>query len=273
MNQRLYDYFRKQAETFNANFRKVRENYNTDAVHDMRVAIKRIRAVFRLLPILDPAFGEDLPVEAINRVFKLSGKIRDAQVQQSLMQKMEDLLGTGFGEYYAYLKTTEAAAIKKFGRYASEHRPEDFTADLTDRVALTLAPFTGQQVRNAVTTLTERLKELAKKLKTDQEHDEQMHEIRRLLKQCNYLLSVFRRNDPQLPGLSRILETLEKANNTLGEWHDLVVGMEMLDRYMQKKTFARLNGSERYHLLREAMNQRRHLLHTEAIAMMEEAGF
>ncbi|HOI88306.1 MAG TPA: CHAD domain-containing protein [Lentimicrobium sp.] len=273
MNQRLNDYFRKQTETFNANFRKVRENYNTDAVHDMRVAIKRIRAVFRLLPILDPAFGKDLPVEAINRVFKLSGKIRDAQVQQLLLQKMEDRLETGFGEYAAYLKTTAAAAIQEFGRYAGGHQPEDVTAGLTGLVALTLAPFSGQQVRKAVTTLTDELKELAKKLKTDQEHDEHMHEIRRLLKQCNYLLSVFRRNDPQLPGLSRILEALEKANDTLGEWHDLVVGMEMLDRYMHKKTFERLNESERYHLLREAMNQRRHLLHARAVVMMDEAGF
>lgn len=270
MHQRLSNYFGKQCTAFAANFVKVRESFDTDAIHDMRVAVKRIRAVLMLLEKLDPAFDAEKAEGELNRLFKLSGKMRDAQVQQLLIKKYESALDQDFSDFTGYLIRQEKKSIRRFTGYLEEHKVRDYTASFQQTADEIPGKKKGQAIGDAIINLVNELLEKCGNLKSDQVHDENLHEIRRKLKQCNYLLTVFHRDDPALPLLSQTLKLLETANDLLGEWHDHVVGMEVLRKFIKNasKNHAELPGQ--YPALYEAMKTRRHTLHLDVINMMEK---
>lgn len=270
MHQRLSNYFGKQCTAFAANFVKVRECFDADSIHDMRVAVKRIRAVLMLLEKLDPAFDAEKAGGELSRLFKLSGKMRDAQVQQLLVKKYESALNQDFSDFLHYLTKTEKKSIRRFTGYLEAHKVRDYTG--TFQQTADEIPVRGKTlaIGEAIINLVNELLDKCGDLKNDQVHDENLHEIRRKLKQCNYLLTVFHRDDPALPLLSQTLKMLETANDLLGEWHDHVVGMELLRKYIKNapKNHAELPGQ--YLSLQETMTAHRHTLHLEVIGLMEK---
>jgi CHAD domain-containing protein len=270
MHQRLSNYFGKQCTAFTANFVKVRECFDTDAIHDMRVAVKRIRAVLMLLEKLDPAFDAENAEGELSRLFKLSGKMRDAQVQQQLIRKYESALNQDFSDFIHYLNRYEKKSIRRFTGYVEEHKVRDYTASLQQTADEIPGRKKGQAIGEAIINLVNELLEICGNLKSDQVHDENLHEIRRKLKQCNYLLSVFHRDDPALPRLSQTLKLLETANDLLGEWHDHVVGMELLRKYINNASKTQAELPVQYLTLAEAMAAHRHTMHLEVINLMEK---
>lgn len=269
MLKRLLSYLEKQLSAFDNNFVKVCDSFDFDAIHDMRVAVKRLRALMILAEKLEPSFNIAETEGELRQLFKLSGKMRDAQVQQSLLADYAQNLNISFGEYDLWLRNFEKKSIKKFTSYLKVNTSTDFTRNLSQTLSELFNKSENAQIVNAINNLVEDLLAKVREMNEDQQHDEQLHEIRRKLKQCNYLLSVFDKDDPDLPGLNKTLQLLEKANNLLGEWHDHDVAREFLFNFLNNKSTVDYPGYSRYKLLLEKTGERKHFLHMEIIRMME----
>ncbi|MHC1776594.1 MAG: CHAD domain-containing protein [Lentimicrobium sp.] len=271
MQERLLDYFVKHCGSFIRNFNQVSADFDADAIHDMRVAIKRIRAVFLLMERLYP--GEFNPTEEEGRLrdlFRLSGRMRDAQVQQQILAGNALNLVSTFGEYQAYLLKAENKAIKKFRKFISEFNAEKELNQKQEKAGKLISTADAVQIRIQIIQFVDELFQKARLLRSDNELDENLHEIRRKLKQCHYLLSVFSEDDPDLPKLNTTLKRLDKVNELLGDWHDQLIAMEMLDRFLEKFREKEETGMNRYILLKDYLAENRYILYKKVTAYFLE---
>lgn len=271
MQERLLDYFTKHCGLFIRNFNLVLSDFDADAIHDMRVAIKRIRAVFLLLERLYPHKFNPIEEEGrLRELFRLSGRMRDAQVQQQLLAGNALNLGSTFGEYQAFLHDAENKAIKKFKKFISKFDTEKELNQKQEKAGKLISTTDAEQIRIQIIQFVDELFLKARQMRADDEHDESLHEIRRKLKQCHYLLSLFSQDDPDLPKLNTTLKRLDKVNELLGNWHDQMIGMEMLDRFLRKFREKDEAGENRYLLLRENLNENRHLQYKKVLDYFSE---
>ncbi|MFH1118956.1 MAG: CHAD domain-containing protein [Bacteroidota bacterium] len=270
MQERLFQYFTKHSGLFLSNSRQALTGFDADAIHDMRVAVKRIRAVYLLLERLFPDTFNSVSEEGrLKELFRFSGRMRDIQVQKLLLESYSANLDTTFGDYKSYLEDSEKKAVKKFRKLLQEFSAEEYVKHKLKLVEGLIALTAGEQVRKQIIGFVDELMEAAKEMRIDQEHDENLHEIRRKLKQCHYLLSVFDPEDPDLPTLNKTIRHLDHVNELLGDWHDQVVAMEMLDRFLEKHIEKEITGNNRYVLLRENLSVNRHLLYIKILSYIE----
>lgn len=270
MKNNLQKYLEKQQLQFEANFKQVCRDSDAVAVHDMRVAVKRLRALEVLAGkvaqnLINPEISGDL-----RHLFKLSGKIRDMQVQQQLLDLMAAKLNTSFGELAAYLKNSENKSISKFSDFTGKHSDTDFTGNLVNEIEKICSAAADSDLTTGVKSVVAEIIETVRLMKSDQQHEEYLHEIRRKLKQYNYLLSVYDKYSSDYPELLSTLEHLEKANDLLGEWHDLVVAREILLKFLANKTEQSFTSFSRYILLLENIASEKHRLHRAIIELLEQ---
>ncbi|MBW6490123.1 MAG: CHAD domain-containing protein [Lentimicrobium sp.] len=269
MQKELQLFFEKQIEVFEQNFAKICESFDFDAIHDMRVAVKRLRAIMMLAEQLQPGFKSAETDIEIRELFRISGKIRDAQVQKNLLATYSEKSNINFSELATFLISFENKSIKKFNKYIHQNTASFFTGKIAIALPPIFANSEDPKIRSAIELLLQQLMETAGNLKSNQRHDEQLHEIRRKLKQCSYLLSVFEKGDKTLARKSKTLHELEKANDLLGEWHDHVVARALIFRFLSRKNENNFPGFSRYKILLTEINYRKQILYKEIVRFME----
>lgn len=271
MQEKLLAYYLKSCDQFLLNYRQALSGFDVEAVHDMRVAVKRIRAVNLLLDQLIPektnAAGEE---RIIRGLFRLSGKIRDHQVQLQLLSEYTAESGTPFVAYQQYLKKGEHKAIRKFVGYLAETDAEAAIEDMQkhdlDRISLSgNHAITGHIVRIANELLAG-----ARSVSHDRYHDEHLHEIRRKIKYCLFLLNVFDKDDPNLSKVGSSLKKLEKAGLMLGNWHDHVVAVEMLKKFFGQSDEKDTAGNDLYWWFMIDISEKKQLLHRKIMNYLAE---
>jgi CHAD domain-containing protein len=271
MQERLLRYYSKHCGLFVSNFRRALAGFDEEAVHDMRVAVKRIRAVYLLMERMFPnKYIAETEEGQLKELFRLSGRMRDAHVQQQLLNTYADQLSTSFPEYAASLKAAEKKAVRKFTKFLNGF---DAEADLQKKLLnfTSLIKYADKDmIRNNVIFLVDELMEAVGTMRDDQMGDENLHEIRRKLKQCHNLLTLFDKDDPDLPQLNLTIQKLDLVNDLLGKWHDQLVAMEMLDRFLDTQNGKETSGKNRYLLLREKLQVNRHALHVKILNYFEE---
>lgn len=270
MQQRLIAFYNAQIEAFRENFEKVREGFGFDAVHDMRVAIKRLRAVIILCEKLYPELSIVHAEGELRKLFRLSGKMRDAQVQQALVREYEVRLEAGFGEFTDYLQDYERKSIKKFSNYCIHHTANDFIQSISAILPNIILNVDEKHLKSAFYALLRELLTTVESLKTDQQQDEHLHEIRRKLKQCNYLLTIFDAEDDDLLQLTKLLKKLEKANDLLGKWHDHIIALEFLSGFLKNKNIGETGDFKDYLILIDQFSEEKHGLYLKIMELLEK---
>ncbi len=193
-----------------------------------------------------------------------------AQVQQELLSANALSIGSTFGEYQIYLHDTENKAIKKFKKFITNFDAEKELDQKQENAGKLISTANKNQIRSQIVQFIEELFMIARQMRADDEHDENLHEIRRKLKQCHYLLSVFCPEDPDFPKLNTTLKRLDKVNELLGNWHDQLIGMEMLGRFLVKFRENEEAGESRYLLLKENLTENRYILYKKVMTYFSE---
>ena len=77
-------YWRSELDVFNKNLTSLREKINEEAIHDLRVAIKKLRSCFKLYSELIKKRHKKLPV-GIDTLFSILGKHRNIEMNKKLL--------------------------------------------------------------------------------------------------------------------------------------------------------------------------------------------
>lgn len=231
-------------------------SFEQEPVHRFRVAYKKWRAFLRMLRQVDHTLDARMPADS-KAVYRAMGALRDTQLQQALvlhafLSNMSEV--EGYRQYLEHavselvipLKKKEVvpvfeSACKKLTEGIDENIDRDgFLRYLWDNwhLAGTLA---------AKTDIT----------------DEELHQVRKILKDSCYNLSIFPAWLPEMKETFADTGELDKLATRLGTYQDLTVSLSMLRKFLagevadpERNALAHLEEE----LTRQLVNERQQLL-------------
>lgn len=233
MAKQLLDYFQEQSSKYTKNLKLLTKQPKEDPVHDFRVAVKRLRTVFLLLQEMYPE-NESLHsfTDSTREVYKLTGKLRDIQVQINILEELSSKTGVYYTHYFAYLRKKKTYASANLKRYLKESPRvgKDELSSLTEESIWQLVDTNTVMAR--VNNMIETLVNDSIKLNYKSRDPEDLHTVRRNLKQCQYLLAMSKNFEHVEHDIhAKKLTIVSHAGELLGKWHDLEVATTHLSKF------------------------------------------
>lgn len=213
----------------------------TTAIHDVRVGMKRFRALLHLAHFIRPDKIDKQSIKGLFRpVYPVLGIIRDTQVQEELIKSFY-YLKSRFEFYHHYLKKKREKARIQLQDSLHEFDLKPLT-ETKKRVKLLLYYSDDAQTARLLRMHLKQLKQKTyKKLKNNDE--ESMHKVRKYLKESMYIV------ETTCEPLPEFYSYLKRLARQLGHWHDLTVMNQTLTEI--EKEEASIVLSPEYLLLRK----------------------
>lgn len=207
---RFQDYYTEQIKTFNECHSNLLEKTTEQDIHKLRTTLKRLKTFNILLDGL--LFRQkDFPVELSN-LFKLSGEIRDIQIQQNILEEYSD----GYKVYLLYMYEDRLKKFKikedfsnelqhltdKLNRVEDYHIDEQIIMNIKSRIEMSY-----DDIRNMIKDIS----------------PENLHEIRIKIKRIYYTLLMLGELDN--------VDKLDNIQEKIGLWHDYDVTIENIRKF------------------------------------------
>ena len=215
----LYQYLRKECDTVTTAYADLQKDPgDADAIHAMRVGVKKLRAFFSLAKQLpDYSFGAGKHLHTARLIQAIGGASRDTQLQEKHLRDYEKKAKWRFSFAHLLLQNKQATAnemlratvkhssLKKLGTL-----PENFREAIADMdpTAATVA------LRNYLQTQHQRIV-----LPAGRAHHTVWHGVRKDTKALYYQLTILEQVLPSTQTDTLTTHT-RKAGELLGQWHD-----------------------------------------------------
>jgi CHAD domain-containing protein len=220
--------------------RIIEENYDlavrfadVEAIHEMRVGIKRLRAYFNLVEWINPVFQAKQNLKPIQRLFKAAGRVRDIHVQQELLRRWATEMDLELSEYYNLLKQKETKERKRFADFAKKKFDPKVIRSNWTLIQNVLSFISTEYIQyKSEERFNSQIEELIKYKEKENFIQDDYHSIRILSKETRYTLEVLQTCFPPKNIWEKLNETLRKVHQALGRWHDLDVSLLFLDGFL-----------------------------------------
>jgi CHAD domain-containing protein len=193
-----------------------------ESLHDMRVAVRRARALLRTAR---PAIGGDTAdlETGLKELGRVLGDVRDLDVLiehfRAEAEELEDDDRTAFSAAIASLTHERSAARRRLLYVLGSDRYLSVLDDL-ERTARTLTPSgDGSTLPELVGRQARKLRKIAKSL-PDEPADDELHALRKAGKRTRYAA--------ELAGDAKLVKRAKELQDVLGEHQDAVVARERL---------------------------------------------
>lgn len=224
----IKSYVKEQVKTATENFNSQLLHENSEAVHDLRVALKKLRALCNFNDIVyRRSKTKRLYNKKLKPFFKVSGKIRNYQIFIELIKKFEkDMLCdlTSVKEYISHRMENQFVLLNKLMPYVTDDIFTEIGSLIVEE-----ANSAGEKINYK--GMNKYLKKTWKKIKRNRKkiNVKRLHQQRKLFKQYRYIVEMLYGNDRE-----EIILEIEKAEDILGEWHDLNEFKVMLLQYLSQ---------------------------------------
>lgn len=195
---------------------ELRADPTADAVHDLRVAIRRCRSLATAIAEIDPHPAWDEMRGQARKLFRSMGKLRDAQIMEGWLRELHPHDDAIQSELIVMLRreqeTAQAKALHLAVKFDGK-RWSELTKILRSR--LRNIPADGDAARCLGLERLEEAKELHRRaLRT--ERPEPWHELRIGIKRFRYTLELL------APAIhAKSIDSLKRVQDVLGDVHDL----------------------------------------------------
>ena len=255
----LTQYLTAQQLSFETNLPLINDPLEVEAVHDVRVSIKKIRSLFLLLRFISPdEFDLHKYYSEFKPLFKKLGFLRDVQVQSTLLISYEEKLEENFSDYSTFLKKLDSKQRKKIDKWLPLYAQPDWDhffnliRIIVDSSVMDLIIWKSNMfIENKLDEIRELLPAYDNKT---------LHKIRRLLKEIRYMIDC-------LIGFSGenffdlvMQKNIKLIEDDLGNWHDRVVSAQLLERFFSKTKNKSLRPDPAYIRLNDLISRENHVL-------------
>jgi len=207
---RFQDYYTELIKTFDECHQNLLKQTTEQYIHKLRTTLKKLKTFNILLDGL--LFRQkDFPIELTN-LFKLSGEIRDIQIQQKILQNYDD----GYKAYLLYLYEDRLKKFKikesfsneiqylteKLDRVEDYHIDEQIIMNIKTRIEMSY-----DDIRNMIRDIS----------------PENLHDIRKKIKRIYYTLLMLGELD--------LIDKLDDLQETIGLWHDHDVTIDNIKNF------------------------------------------
>ena len=240
-------FYKKRTASFLSNLYRASITGSEKDIHRTRLDMKRINAILEMFEMLNPEKFSQESFDVFRELFSFSGKIRELQVNQMVIQKYGPETG-GRTLFIKYLRSRENKLSKQFMGIV-----QDFDEKKLKKSELSLKKLCGEIKISTLKARTEKfiLKKgkRIKLLRNYPSNPEHIHEIRKHLKAMVTILSLVSmvfRDDKQ----EAILAGLTQTEMLIGNWHDNQVLMEYIARFQHRRKTLEKEHQQHLQLLR-----------------------
>ena len=232
IQEQIISYIRNQIEELSAHLQLAGLPESTEAVHDTRVCIKRIRAFVKVFKLKSKNKKiRKLQKEELNTIFRTAGKLRDLEIQKSLLKDYENLLNQNFSELEN--KVNEKIVLRR----------KDLRGILSDRQKAFFPIFQQEAIKEIESLKDEKIIALIKNylVKATRKTEKYRHRIipkvlhkqRILLKEIRFCLEMSGEMVSDLDTEDQI-SRIKEMEDLLGSWHDYNILNRTVEKYMKK---------------------------------------
>ena len=227
----------EQIIVFNNNLQTIRHRPAKKSVHDIRVAVKKIRSYLKLR---QEFLGENWNEQFSNMkiLFQTLGRQRDIEMSLSLLakyQRKETVLLVHFKKFLQM----NCRLTRKWSRQAAANFKDEQLQVLSSVMYESLTALSEEQVINKIREMTIAILKKVRKLSSN--FKKNIHAIRKLLKDLYYWLKACPENP--VSDLFQI-KLLEKILGDLGSWQDYFIFLNKLKDFRKKLSVKGTNEFE-----------------------------
>jgi CHAD domain-containing protein len=217
-------YFKQIAKSINSLLKKPVPEYDKEDYHRLRVEIKKLNAFLDALLFCDENFNRDKYFKAFKKIFKQAGKIRESQLEETILKKYEQY---AIGHYLSDLKNSINKGQRKFIKIIDK----DFRKKIKKSLSK-IEPFIDKMNEQKVKEFQE--KERSKITDLIQQKNlkpKKVHQLRKLLK-----VDYYNRKHLDVPGQNiNIIREEDEFLVLLGKWHDCRIMNNELEKSITKE--------------------------------------
>ena len=252
-------HWKKQQQIFLHNLAILKEQINPEAIHDLRVAVKKLRSYFRLYVIICGQADWKTEFSETEKLFSILGKYRDVEMNYDLVQSYAKENLAAYPSLESYFIANLQIIAGWIRKIIHEYDNDEF-AGFTEKLNSGLSKFTNEQIQDEIQKI---IRGDLKKATPHFKHlREKTHEARKHLKDIFYWLELCPAeviySTPQRKKLKKILDGL-------GDWQDNEVllikvkhfrkdyvakeadehsDLKQLEKFIKNKKNDLLNGAE-----------------------------
>jgi CHAD domain-containing protein len=227
-------YFDARSEALYAALTTVRAYYAVEGIHEFRVEIKRLRALYKLVEYVALSFSAKQNASTLAVLFRTAGELRDIDIYQAIT--LGWLKRLDLREYFNYLKQNELRMRESFAKVSKSFSKATLSksrAPIRSAVAAIATERIRKRVDKRITKLTVKLMKLVRRKRRS---NDDLHLVRKASKALRYTLDIRQ----ECFGMTReggaASARLKIAYGYLGEWHDMMLTMESVKSFIKRKS-------------------------------------
>jgi CHAD domain-containing protein len=230
----LKDCYDSRVLIFQNQFALASEFASTDAIHEMRVSLKRLRAFFNLIESINPRFKAEKAYAPARKLFRTAGKVRNLHVLEAKVREASTASPPGLSEYYNWLKADEHQEIKKFERFGKRFPNDFFESAWISMAPLLAEPPASRIINGAEDRLLDLIKEIRKEssMRSDVRR---LHFLRTRTKEARYTLEIIQECGLTGDKGAFFNDLLRDVHQSLGRWHDEEIVLKSLREFRKRR--------------------------------------
>jgi CHAD domain-containing protein len=233
-------------EIIETNSEAAKAGLDVDVLHDLRVGIKRLKALYEVLdPISDGRFDSKSNFADVHFLFKEVGKLRDIQVLKALFAFFaKDADADIYAKFNNIVADREKLASDELNTALQQFDNKIIGKSLEAANAFLVDISNEDATKLTKKLLKKRFKQIGELLPNKQD-EALMHDLRTRVKQVCYIIEILALMQPEKE-FTKHPKRLKLAAELLGQWHDHVVLVGELTDFLVEKTDAEDFDAEPY---------------------------
>jgi CHAD domain-containing protein len=205
--------------------KKITEDFTEDNIHDFRVEIKKLKAFVRLMGYGIPGNAEPKFPKPLNKFYKALGSLREWQIQKTKILKAAGEMQYSGPQLYVQKIDRKMAASNQKAITLMKKIPD--IKKMMEKIHIRDSEEPG--AASMVGFIHSRIQRVKEILHSGKKDDESMHEIRKKIKDIQYILSGVGKSG-EIEEHSSTLASVQDVSALLGDYHDLCVSVALLKK-------------------------------------------
>ena len=225
--------------------------FAVEGIHDLRVEIKKIRALFRFIEQLKPSFESGPLLDKMRQLFRTAGKMRDIDIQQGIIQK--EITRLDVSELINYLKHQELKGRPKLEKLCDDFDNHILMGNLK-RMRAAMGNVSAAELQAPMRSILEKhAHDLIKVANKTRPTNDDLHTIRKSSKSLRYELDIWQHCYGGSPKITSLRNKLTTIFDHLGEWRDNMLTLSTLDSFLKNDAPPQLFDRTSYIKMRQKL--------------------
>lgn len=239
-HESIHDYYLHQHRNIENYLELCLIHPEIELVHELRLSIKKLRAFHKLTGHLwlNDTDGHLRISKRVRKLYIVAGQLRDTQVQIHMLAQFEEQTGITYPDFSKWLLRREKKQISRFSKKPQKVVPQAIAQDTHQKIDSLLALADDQTILSGAEKVLSGFWLQIRELSANNMNNLDLHHTRTITKQMKYIHNIMAHSYPDFKFGEVSIELLREIEIAAGHWHDNLVRVEFIGRFLHKMKFA-----------------------------------